>query len=113
MYAFPMIVVEMKGTVYRCISAFLENADEQIQCTVTTGEEVASYLKAHPDQFFSLVSGLVQTLEGEAPDEDLVWCGLVKWKTREQKLHNKRFDFDEDGLSNAELDGSSLFCRPS
>jgi hypothetical protein len=107
-----MIVAEMNGAFYRCISAFLENADERIECTVTTAEEVAAFLKTYPDQFFSLVPGLIESLEGQTPEEDVVWCwcGLVKWQWTEATLHSKRFKFEEAGLSEADLEISGLLC---
>jgi hypothetical protein len=107
-----MIVAEMNGRMFRCLSAFLENSEERIQCTVTTAEEVTAFLKAHPDQFFSLIPGLTESLEGQTPTEDVTWCwcGLVKWKWHEATLYSKRFNFEDAGVSDTDLSTSGLLC---
>jgi hypothetical protein len=107
-----MIVVEMNGRICKCLSAFLEDANEQIRCTVSTAEEVSAFLKFHPDELFSLIPGLIESLDGQKPKEDVdwCWCGLVKWQWHEATLYSKRFKFDDAGISDADLSTSGLLC---
>jgi hypothetical protein len=89
------MILLKRGKKYRCTSAYLTDLEDARQCTVSSRAEVLLFLRAHPDRFFVLVgeSNGLQEWEGNQ-DGERVYCGLVKWKSQEGVLHNKRFDFE-------------------
>jgi hypothetical protein len=89
------MILLKRGILYQCKSAFLADLNDVRRCTVSSRAEVYAFLREHPDEFFVLVgeSRDLRELYGEK-DSDAVYCGLVKWKSKEQVLYNKRFDFE-------------------
>jgi hypothetical protein len=89
-----MILLEKGGRRYRCSSAFIASLhDEQRLCSVSSKQEVVAFLVQHPDRYYFLIHD--STIEqGEEPDaERAIFCGLVKFVSKDAVLVNKRFSF--------------------
>jgi hypothetical protein len=50
-------------------------------------------LKQNPDRYFFLVHDATIQEAGEPERDDAVWCGLVKFVSKDGVLVNKRFTF--------------------
>lgn len=88
-----MILLEQHGRRYRCSSAFIASVqDEERLRTVTSRADVAAFLRQHPDRYFFLIHESTQE-DDESSDEDVVFCGLVKFDSKSGTLLNKRFTF--------------------
>jgi hypothetical protein len=89
-----MILLEKGGRRFRCSSAFIANLhDEQRLCSVSSKQDVVAFLVQHPDRYYFLIHD--STIEDgvEPGDEHAMFCGLVKFVSKDAVLINKRFSF--------------------
>jgi hypothetical protein len=89
-----MILLDAREKLLRCRSAFIANVhDEERLCNVSTRDEVLAFLKDHPDRHFFLVHGTTAGEVNKSDEQNAVFCGLVKFVSKEGVLVNKRFSF--------------------
>ena len=89
-----MILLEKGGRRFRCSPAFIAGVnDEQRLCNVSSKQEVVAFLVQHPDRYYFLIHESTIELTDEPDDEHAIFCGLVKFVSKDAVLVNKRFSF--------------------
>jgi hypothetical protein len=89
-----MILLEKRGRRFRCATAFIASVhDEQRVCSVSSKQEVVAFLIRNPDRYFFLIHDATIEPGDEPDDEHAIYCGLVKFVSKEGTLVNKRFSF--------------------
>lgn len=85
-----MIILHKNGKPFRCGAAFLADLDDRRKADVRSKGEVLAFLQKHPDEHFLLVADGEPTHEAAPGGADgVVFCGLVKWDTKQGALQNK------------------------
>lgn len=89
-----MILLEKGGRRYRCSSAFIANLhDEERLCNVASKQDVVAFLVQHPDRYYFLIHDSTIEADDEPSAEHGIFCGMVKFVSRDAELINKRFSF--------------------
>ena len=90
-----MILLEKQGRRLRCATAFLAGVhDERRLCSVASKQEVVAFLVRNPDRYYFLIhDSTIETPDEEPSEENALFCGLIKFVSKDGKIVNKRFSF--------------------
>ena len=88
-----MILLSKNGKSYRCFAAFIADLDDRRQVDVATKADVLAFLQKQPDKHFLLICAGEHLHETSPAEQDAVYCGVVKWNSKDRTLYAKPLTF--------------------